>query len=153
MKKNTMIPALGFLILAIVAIVFLSKDGANDGGENKALKSDIILFYGETCPYCDVVDEALEERKAQEAISYRHLEVYNNQANASLMRGKARVCGLNTNSIGVPFLWTGGSCLIGDKDIISFFDAELAKIESLNPENGILIEEVYSEEEINNSQE
>lgn len=66
------------------------------------------------------------------------------------MVAKARVCGLNTNSIGVPFLWDGSNCLIGDCDIISFFEAELKILEDLESQNGIEIENFEVEDEILN---
>ena len=34
---------------------------------------------------------------------------------------KASECGLSTNSVGVPFLWDGKTCLVGDADVIDFF--------------------------------
>jgi len=37
------------------------------------------------------------------------------------LEAKAKICELPTDSIGVPFLWDGKDCLIGDQDIINFF--------------------------------
>ena len=48
----------------------------------------------------------------------------NNQNNAKELTEKARICGLPTDSIGVPFLWDGEKCFIGDQDIINFFSAK-----------------------------
>jgi len=140
MNKKTFTPAIIFLALAVVAIIFVAKSETGKESANKAVESDIILFYGDTCPYCLVVDRFVEDNKVEEKISFKHLEVYRNQANAALMTAKARVCGLNTNSIGVPFLWDGANCLIGDRDIIAFFEAELETLDGLKPENGIEIE-------------
>ncbi len=140
MNKKTFTPAIIFLALAVVAIIFVAKSETGTRTNNEAVKSDIILFYGESCPYCLVVDKFVEDNKVEEKISFEHREVYSNQANAALMTTKARICGLNTNSIGVPFLWDGSNCLIGDRDIIAFFEAELAILENLEPQNGIEIE-------------
>jgi len=148
MKKNTFIPALMFVILAVVIIFFVSKDDTDINNENTALKTDIILFYGTGCQYCGVVEEFLEEKEVEKIISFKNLEVFNNKANATLLEAKARVCGLNTNSIGVPFLWDGQDCLIGDKAIIAFFENKLATIESLNPENAIIIDDFINEESV-----
>lgn len=54
-------------------------------------------------------------------ISFAQKEFYYNQNNAKELEAKAKICGLPTNSIGVPFLWDGEKCLIGDQDIINFF--------------------------------
>lgn len=140
MNKKTFTPAIIFLALAVVAIIFVAKSETGTRTTNEAVKSDIILFHGDGCTYCKVVDTYLEAENVESKISFDKREVYNNQANAALMTTKARFCGLNTNSIGVPFLWDGSSCLIGDRDIIAFFEAELATLESLEPQNGIEIE-------------
>lgn len=146
MKKNTLIPALIFLVLVIITISFVNKDNKQEEINNQALKTDIILFYGSGCQYCGIVDEFLKEKEVEKVISFKSLEVYNNQANATLLKAKARACDLNTNSIGVPFLWDGKDCLIGDKAIISFFENKLATLESLSPENAIVIDDFVSEE-------
>lgn len=150
MNKQTFTPAIIFLVLAVIAIIFVAKSETGTKTTNEAVKSDIILFYGEDCPHCKVVDEFVENNKVEERISFEHREVYKNQTNATLMVAKARVCGLNTNSIGVPFLWDGSNCLIGDRDIISFFEAELKILEDLESQNGIEIENFEVEDEILN---
>lgn len=82
-------------------------------------KPKTILFYGDTCPHCEKVQEYLNDHPT--TVRYRHLEVYNNQKNAALLTQKAESCGLSTNSVGVPFLFDGKNCLIGDQDIINWF--------------------------------
>ena len=78
-----------------------------------------ILFYGDVCPHCQNVEDYLEKNPSK--VKYRHLEVYRNKQNAALMNNKARSCGLKSTSIGVPFLFDGKNCLIGDQDIINWF--------------------------------
>jgi glutaredoxin len=92
--------------------------------ENKSIKkesSNIILFYGDGCPHCVIVDDYLENNNIKNKISFEHKEVYYNKENANLLVEKAQICGFNINSIGVPFLWDGQKCLVGDQDIIEFF--------------------------------
>ncbi|NCT54764.1 hypothetical protein GW758_02265 [Candidatus Falkowbacteria bacterium] len=139
MNKKTFTPAIIFLALAVVAIIFVAKSETGIKTTDKTAKSDIVLFYGDGCSYCKVVETYLETENVESKISFDKREVYNNQANATLMTAKAKSCGLNTNSIGVPFLWDGENCLIGDRDIIAFFEAELATLDNLEPENGIEI--------------
>lgn len=84
-------------------------------------QEDIILFYGEGCPHCAIVEEFIEENKIDTKISFSKKEVYYNKQNSSLLVEKAKICNFNTDSIGVPFLWDGARCLVGDQDIIEFF--------------------------------
>ncbi|MFZ4648870.1 MAG: hypothetical protein ACOYMB_04580 [Patescibacteria group bacterium] len=79
----------------------------------------VILFYGNTCPHCEKVDEYLKANPSK--IKYRHLEVYDNQQNAVLMSSKAKACGIDDKNIGVPFLYDGKNCLIGEPDITNWF--------------------------------
>ena len=85
------------------------------------LANQIILFYGDGCPHCAIVEEYINKNNVQNKISFTQKEVYYNQSNAKELETKAKICGLPTNSIGVPFLWNGDKCLIGDQDIINFF--------------------------------
>ena len=140
MNKKTFTPAIIFLALAVVAIIFVAKSEMGPKVVNEAVESDIILFYGETCTYCLVVDEFLEDNKIEDKISFERLEIYNNKANAALITAKAKFCGVNNDSISVPFLWDGENCLMGYPKVIAFFEAELATLDSLKPENGIKIE-------------
>jgi len=88
--------------------------------ENQQL-SQMILFYGDGCPHCAIVEEYIKENSIGDKISFAQKEVYYNQNNAKELEAKAKICGLPTDSIGVPFLWNGEKCLIGDQDIINFF--------------------------------
>ena len=81
-----------------------------------------ILFYGDVCPHCKNVEEYLKTNPTK--VKYRHLEVYRNRQNAVLMNNKAKACGLETDKVGVPFLFDGEKCLIGDQDIINWFSQQ-----------------------------
>lgn len=98
-----------FLSLAILVILIILA----------LARPRVILFYGNTCPHCEKVQEYLNQQP--NSIRYRHLEVYANPENANLMAQKAKSCGLQTDQIGVPFLFDGQKCLIGDQDIINWF--------------------------------
>lgn len=68
------------------------------------------------------MEKHIEENKVKDKISFAQKEVYHNKNNADEMAGKAKICGLSTGSIGMPFLWDGEKRLIGDQDIIDFFE-------------------------------
>lgn len=80
-----------------------------------------IFFYGNTCPHCADVEEWIEENKIEEKIEIVKKEVYDNRANSLELTKTAEDCGLPTDSIGVPFLYTlEGKCLIGTPDIVGY---------------------------------
>ena len=82
---------------------------------------DIILFYGGGCPHCALVEEYVNQNGIEAKVPFTKKEVYYNQNNAKELESKAKACGMSTDSIGVPFLWDGSKCLVGDQDIIEFF--------------------------------
>jgi len=84
-------------------------------------KPEMILFFGDTCPHCETVDEYIAANGVRDKLKFQELEVYNNPANAQLLAAKAKACGFDTTSgIGVPFFFDGTSCLQGDEPIINF---------------------------------
>jgi glutaredoxin len=103
MRKN-------FLSFLFLGVILLSSCTSND------LSSTPILFYGEGCPHCALVESYLSEQK----ISLSQKEVYHNTDNASELALYAKHCNMDTKNIGVPFLWTGKECLSGDEPIITY---------------------------------
>ena len=125
-----------FVVLAIVglltAVVLGSKSKKTD---TEATQSPIdigssvtpspgskvpIFFYGNTCPHCADVEAWMKENKIEGKISIIKKEVYDNQQNAQELTQVVESCGLPTDSIGVPFLYTEDKCLIGTPDIIDY---------------------------------
>lgn len=128
MKKNIYIPLILFVFVVIISFFALGSKKSNvnqgqiDSRVDKKNENEIILFYGDGCPHCIIVDEYIEENEIKDKIDFSHKEVYYNQQNAEELGQKARTCGLSTNSISVPLLFTGEQCLIGDREIINFFE-------------------------------
>lgn len=126
MNRKIIIPTILFIVVLIFSFFALpqekNKNQTNETTATENQSSDqIILFYGDGCPHCKIVEEYINENNIQNKISFAQKEVYYNQNNAKELEAKAKICGLPTNSIGVPFLWNGEKCLIGDQDIINFF--------------------------------
>lgn len=128
MNKKIFIPTILFILVLIFSFFALSQEkNKNQSQTNKPAKkenqqtSQIILFYGNGCSHCANVEEYIEKNKIKDKISFTQKEVYYNQDNAKELRAKAKICGLLTDSIGVPFLWNEKKCLTGDQDIIDFF--------------------------------
>ncbi|MFA5359929.1 MAG: hypothetical protein WC349_03150 [Patescibacteria group bacterium] len=128
MYKKIIIPTI--LFIAIFGFSFFALSG--ESGKNKSTTaepteqqnqtaSQIILFYGDGCPHCKIVEDYIGKNNIKEKFSFIQKEVYYNKTNANELGEKAKICGLATDSIGVPFLFDGKKCYIGDQDIINFF--------------------------------
>ncbi len=87
----------------------------------------IILFEGDECAQCERVETYIKNNKVEEKVVFTRLEVFNNNANISLLEDKAQKCGLDSSHIGVPFLWDGEHCIIGYIDVIEFFRQKISK--------------------------
>ncbi len=91
--------------------------------------SGVIYFYWDTCPYCAQVNQYIKDNNIEQKLKFTKLETYNNAENKKLQSEKAVLCGLPTNSVGVPFVWDGKNCYTGKTDVINFF----AKYVSIQP--------------------
>jgi len=118
MNKKVLLLILIATVLIAIAIFVFWKYGMPQ-------KSNIVLFYGDGCPHCANVDEFIKENKVDEKVFFDKKEVYNNKDNAAELLEKAGKCGLSQGEVGVPFLWTGSECLVGDADIINFFQQKI----------------------------
>lgn len=114
-KKKKYLP-LVILLLAVLIIGFFIISA------KKNAETGMILFYGDTCPHCQKVSDYIKTNNIKAKFKFQELEVYNNKANAGLMAKKAAGCGIKSDQgLGVPFFWDGKNCLVGDQDIINFF--------------------------------
>ena len=111
-KKFLLLIFIGIIVLGAV-IFIISK--------NIFSHSKIILFYGENCPFCQKVEDFIKENKIEDKISFERKEIFSNEENKIELIGKAEICGLSAADIGVPLLWDGSKCFVGDTDIINFF--------------------------------
>lgn len=91
----------------------------------EAPTSDVVFYYGDTCPHCKNVEEFVAQNNVQEEFSFVSKEVYNDLNNSKELKLTAKKCGLEEKSVGVPLLWTGENCLVGDTDIIAFFQEKI----------------------------
>jgi len=117
-RKFLILILIGVMILAGVSFFFPKNNQPNNS-------SSIILFYGTGCPHCAKVEEFIKENKIREKISFQEKEVYFNKNNANELAQKAKECGLPTDEIGVPLLWDGSKCFIGETEIINFFEEKI----------------------------
>ena len=117
---------LGGLLIVITGFSFyaLTSHTNHQPGQSTTL-SDLILYYGETCPHCKIVEKYIADNNIEEKLKITHKEIYNNRANNDELISKANYCRLDLKNVGVPFLWTGSDCLIGDEPIIEFLNQQV----------------------------
>lgn len=135
MKQTVFTIVVVLIIVGLLSVVILgSRDKKTDTDAMQSSKGTsslitrippnnqtTILFYGNTCPHCADAEKWIEQNKIKEIISVVKKEVYDNQVNANELAQVAKSCGLSTESIAVPFLYTPeGKCLIGTPDIVSY---------------------------------
>lgn len=125
MKKKTIISMALFIIFFIFSIIILIKN--NNQKINDSITSDIILFYGDGCPHCLIVEDYINDNNVLDKINITQKEVYYDELNAQALREKASLCNLDTNAIGVPFLWDSSNCYIGDQEIINFLKSKISQ--------------------------
>jgi len=120
-----------FLVIILVLGVFFWKERSKNQQLMELILSIIegktIYFYGEGCPHCTKVEEFLKENNIESRFQFAKKEIYNEKVNAELLFLIAqRKCNFSTNQMGVPFLWTGSTCIIGDEPIINYFKEKIA---------------------------
>lgn len=117
LKNKKFLLIAGAVVFVAVAgfLIYFYKSPANFG------LNGIILFYGDGCSHCKIVDDFVAQNKIGEKVEFTRLEVFNNTDNQKTLLDKVQVCKLSTTDVGVPFLWDGKNCIIGDQDIINFF--------------------------------
>jgi len=123
MNKKVLTPAIIFILVTIIGITILASNTKTppEVAEVAAKTSGIILFYGDGCPHCALVEEYVNQNGIETKVPFVKKEVYYNKQNANELAEQAKICGMPIDSIGVPFLWDGSRCLVGDQPIIDFF--------------------------------
>lgn len=108
-----------FSLLAVLAVGFVLIRAKTPVQAPAA--SGPVFYYGDGCPHCANVEEFLKSNPLPADFNMARKEVYNNKQNSQELVNRAKECGLATDSVGIPFLYNQGKCLIGDIDIIAYF--------------------------------
>ena len=113
-----------FSLLFLLLPLFLAgctKINTPAAPQVSALDNKTILFYGSTCPHCQIVEQYLDDHKIYDKMTIDKKEVYQDKDNANLMMEAVRRCSLSQNNVGVPFLWVENKCLVGDEEVTNYF--------------------------------
>jgi glutaredoxin len=121
MRRKTIISLVLFLLVLSLSIVVLVKN-RNFLTNNEQEGTGLVLFYGTTCPHCKIVEEYIDTNNIESKINIEYKEIYSNSLNSQELKNRASSCGLDVQYIGVPFLWDGSNCYMGDSDIIEFLN-------------------------------
>ena len=101
--------------------------GCGSQPETVTDSSAIILFYGQECPHCQIVEKYIADNNVKAKVTFSEREVNHDKANADLMVKKQKDCKLDKNSIGaVPFLFTADKCYLGQEEIMQFFKDKIS---------------------------
>ena len=84
--------------------------------------SDLILFFGDTCPHCKDVEKFISENKIDQKIKISQREVYSNKSNSALFAKTVQgICSdqLTPDGLPVPFLidTKDKKCFVGTSPI------------------------------------
>jgi len=113
------------IIILIAASIFtipaIIKDINVKNSDNRG-DAEFILYYGNTCPHCVVVEQYIAANNLEQKLKIEQKEVFQNQDNNNELASKAKICGIDTKKLGVPLLWDNADskCYEGDQEIISF---------------------------------
>jgi glutaredoxin len=115
------------LILTLLVVIGGSLFFGDNQQNNKQINNEpqeienIEYYWREGCPYCDKVEDFLQDWDRKDEINIDKKDIGNDRKSANLMAQRARVCNIPQNQLGVPFMVTlDGECLIGDKPIIDY---------------------------------
>ncbi len=136
-KKNIFLSLLIVVILFVLAFVIFQEEAKapeknievnttkiSSESENISTSVEVVYYYGEECPHCKDVLKFLEENKISEKVEFQKKEVWHNKNNSDEMMKKVEECGLNSSTVGVPFLYAEGKCLIGTPKVEGFFKSK-----------------------------
>ncbi len=132
MNKRLLLPTVLFLIVLPFSILVLADERNFQRQQKEAQQASvpapIVLYYSDMCTHCMNVEEFLAANGVTDKISFAQKNVRGGGGNARELMDKATLCGMDTETLSVPFLWDGtdgNRCLVGDVDIIKFFQDKL----------------------------
>ena len=117
--------AIMVVIGAVFGGAYFMRMGNSPKPDVKGAATEIVsgttFYYGAECPHCKDVEKFIADNKIADKVKYETKEVWHDQTNSQEMVARAKTCGLDPNSIGVPFVYSDGKCSIGTPDVEAFF--------------------------------
>ncbi len=125
-KKTIIFTSLVFLLIALVFIFFnlmnieVVEDKAIVERIDIDINEELILFNGSGCEYCSIVDTFVEENDLEAKTPLQVKEIYFDDENLNEFDAKFNNCNPKPPFRGVPLLWHGGFCLMGEQEIVDY---------------------------------
>lgn len=109
------------VIIVFVFFLFYLVTSKNPNS-TPTIDSNLVLFYGDTCPHCKDVEEFISQNQIDQKLKINRLEVYRSKQNSDTMAKLVKEnCPdqLNPQGLPVPFLINTDdkTCFIGTPDI------------------------------------
>lgn len=101
-------------IFLITLMLGLAGCQSSDAGK-------IIFYYSLTCPHCKNVEKYVVDNNVKAKVDFIEKEISENKKNAADFLDKAAKCNIKPEDAGVPLLWDGSTCIVGDQPIINYF--------------------------------
>ena len=113
------------LIVAVVFGIYKLLSRSPDVAVPDFKSSDMVLFWGDTCPHCEKVRQYISQNKLDTKIKIVQKEVYESTDNQKIMTQIVKNnCPqyITDQGIGVPLAYFPGTktCLLGDQPIIDW---------------------------------
>ena len=116
------------IVLAIIAIFSYKKFSTPATPLIPDNQADLILFWGEGCPHCEVVKKYIDQNGLNSKLKIVQKEIYYNKTNQQLLTDTVKKCPeINSSAgIGVPlgFAPQENKCLYGDTPITDWLKAK-----------------------------
>ena len=116
MKKEAKNLITAFLAFWAIVLAVLYTVAANNSPQT-------VLYYGDTCPHCKLVEQYIQDNNIQAAMPIVMKEVFNDENNQKAIEATAKKCGLDSQTIVVPLFYYKGRCYVGDTDIIQLLNS------------------------------
>lgn len=123
-------------IIIIIAVILLGagfwswQSGFfTDTSHKVEIPEGLILFYGQDCPHCKNVEDYMSENSIEDKVKVTKLEVYYNEDNQNILAQVVKKCNISPSQVGVPLLYDGKACAIGDGPIIDYFENKVSDVQ------------------------
>ena len=122
------------IALVVVLIVVFTYKTFSTPPKTKGVSqkdAEMILFWGDGCPHCKIVDEYITSNKVDEKVKISYKEVYYNKSNQNLLQETVKRCPSidSSQGIGVPlaFVKADSTCFYGDTPIVDWLKTKMLK--------------------------
>lgn len=144
----------GVVILVIVGLLGTIVITSNSFGQKNAVdqvnnqsksisaennESEINIFFSANCQFCHEVESWIKKNAIDEKINIKIKEVTFNKEYAKELEQAAISCRINSNQVGVPFLFAHDECYIGKIEIIDYLQK---RVELVQEEDQLVKEEI-----------